>query len=472
VSTALPASTVWPGRPLRRRPDFLKLWGGQSVSLLGSQVTVLALPLTAIYTLHASALQVGLLGTAQWLPFMLIALPVGAWSDRHRRRPALITADAGRAVLLGAVVGLGAAGILTMPVLIAAAFCLGLLTVVFEVCYTSYLPALVPRAQLLPANSMLQASASAAQVGGPGVGGVLVQLLTAPIALAVDAASFAVSAASLAWITAREPTPARGEDQDGALARVRAGLAFTLGDQLLRALVGTSAIYNLFDQWIFTLFTLFAARQLGLPAAVIGLIFSVGGAGAVAGSLLAGPATARLGTGRAIVWSVAAECAVMLAIPCAPASRAAAIPLLAAAYLFNCAGTALSTVVALSVRQAITPDRLLGRVNGSYRFASYSVISLGALLGGAAGHVLGLRAGLAAGAVGLLGTVAWVLASPLPRMRRVPQQAITEPAPAGPLACRRPADGLADSCLSSAIGLAQPTPEGRGRRGDHQEDSQ
>lgn len=405
------------------------------MSLLGSQVTVLALPLTAIYTLHASSLQVGLLGTAQWLPFLLIALPVGAWSDRHRRRPALIAADAGRAVLLATVVGLGATGVLTMPILIAAAFCLGMLTVVFEVAYTSYLPALVPRSQLIPANSKLQASASAAQVGGPGVGGVLVQLLTAPVALAADAASFAISAASLAWITSREPMPDRADDEGGPLAQIRAGLAFTMGDRLLRALVGTSAISNLFDEWIFTLFTLFAARQLGLTAAAIGLILSVGGVGAILGAMLAGPATARLGTGRAILWSVAAD-AVMLAIPFAPASRAAAIPLLAAVYLVNGVGIALSTVVALSVRQAVTPDRLLGRVNGTYRFVSYGVISLGALLGGVAGHVFGLRAGLRIGAIGLLGTVVWVLASPLPRMRQTPGQAVTD-TPVGPVASAR-----------------------------------
>jgi predicted MFS family arabinose efflux permease len=323
-------------------------------------------------------------------------------------------------VLLGGVVGLGAGGILTMPVLIAAAFCLGMLAVVFEVCYTSYLPALVSRGQLIPANSRLQASASAAEVGGPGVGGVLVQLLTAPIALAADAVSFAVSAASLIWIGAREPAPAPAGDQDGSLTRIRAGLAFTMGDPLLRALVGTSAISNLFDQWIFTLFTLFAARQLKLPAATIGLILSVGGAGAIVGSLLAGPVTARLGTGRAIVWSVATD-TVMLAIPFTPASGAAAIPLLAAIYLVKGVGVALSTVVATSVRQAVTPDHLLGRVNGTYRFVSYSVISLGALLGGTAGQAVGLRAGLTIGAIGSLGTVAWVLASPLATMRQAPE---------------------------------------------------
>ena len=420
MSTAPPASKPGPDLPLRRRPDFLKLWAGQSVSLLGSQVTVLALPLTAIYTLHASALQVGLLGTAQWLPFLLIALPVGAWSDRHRRRSALIFADAGRAVLLCAVVSLGAAGVLTAPVLIAAAFCLGMLAVVFEVCYTSYLPSLVPGRLLIPANSRLQASAAAAQAGGPGVGGALVQLLTAPVALVVDAASFALSAAGLAWISTREPEPARAGQQGGALVRIRAGLAFVTGDRLLRALVVTSAIYNLFDQWIFTLLTLFVIRQLGLPAAALGLILSAGGAGAVAGALLVGPVTARLGVGGAMAWSVTAECGVMLAIPFAPPSPGVALPVLAAIYMVNGAGTALSTVVALSVRQAVTPERLLGRVNGTYRFVSYSVVSLGALLGGAAGDALGLRAGLTAGATGLLGTVAWVLVSPLRKVRQAP----------------------------------------------------
>jgi MFS family permease len=395
------------------RSDFLKLWVGQTISLIGSQVTLLALPLTAIEDLHASTLELGWLGTVQWLPFVILALPVGVWGDRRTRRPLLIASDALRALLVIAIVALAAAGALTLVLLLAAALGLGACAVVFEVSYTSYLPGLVGRDVLVAANSRLQASASVAQVGGPGLGGLLVQLLTAPTALIADAASFLLSAISLTAIRQAEPEPQPERDPAPVVTQIRAGLRFTLKQPILRALVGTSAIYNLFDQWIFVLFTPFAIHDLGFTAATIGLVLSAGAIGAVLGSLVTATVTARVGVGGAMVLSVAVECIAMLLVPLAPRSRAVAVAVLICAYALNGSGTALSTIIAVSVRQTITPAGLLGRVNGTYRFISYGLIALGALLGGLAGHLFGLRGGLALGAVGLLATIAWVMVSPL-----------------------------------------------------------
>lgn len=406
------------GSGLYRRRDFLKLWGGQTVSLFGTQVTSVALPLTAVLLLHVDAAQMGLLNAMQWLPFLLFSLGAGTLADRVRRRPLLLASDIARAALTGAIVALAMAGLLGLPLLLALVFVLGFWTVIFEISYYSFVPGLVTREELVPANSRLQASASIAQVGGPSLGGFLVQLLTAPAALAADAFSFAVSAASLAWIRTREPTPRPSAAEGGSLRRIRAGLAFTYANPYLRALIGTAGSYNLFEQWVMTLFMLYAVRRLGLSAGLIGAVLSAGAAGALAGSLIAGPVTRRIGAGPAVVASVVIECVAFLAVPLAPADSPLTIPVLMAGFALNGTGVALSSVVAITIRQVVTPGEMLGRMNASYRLVSYGAIPLGALAGGLAGQYWGLRTGLVAGAVLLLvSAVAWVACSPIPRLR-------------------------------------------------------
>jgi MFS family permease len=408
-------------RPLSRQPNFLKLWSGQSISTLGSEITDLALPLVAIYTLHAGAAAIGLVNTARWLPFLLISLWVGAWTDRHKRRKLLIRVDLGRAVVMGSIVVMGLTHVLSVPLLVLAVFIFGVLTVLFDVSYYSYVPAIVPPSDLLPANARLQASASVAQVGGPGLGGLLVQLVGAPLTLLADAISFLVSAASLTWIRAREPEPEPPVRGENIVRQIRAGIAVVLHDRLLRALVGTSAIYNAFSQWIVTLFALFAVRDLGMTAGMIGLVVSVAAVGALAGSLVTSFAIKRMGVGSAMIWSVAVECASLFALPFAPAGdRTVSFLILAGAFGVNGIGVALSSVVAISIRQTVTPRDMLGRMNATYRFVSYGVIALGALGGGLAGQVWGPRTGMLIGCVGLLGTIAWVALGPLPRLKELP----------------------------------------------------
>ncbi|MEO3830286.1 MFS transporter [Actinomadura sp. B10D3] len=415
--------------------DFRKLWAGQTASLFGSQVTELALPLTAVISLHATAAQVGLLGTARWLPWALLALWAGAWIDRKRRLPVLIAADAVRAVLLAGIVVLAVLDLLTVPLLLAAVFAFGTATVLFEVSYQSYVPSIVTPAQLVGANSRLTASQSTAQVGGPGVGGVLVQLMTAPITLVVDAVTFALSALSLLLIRTREPLPEPPATRKG---QIREGLRVTLGNPLLRALIGTAASYNLFSNWMVVLFPLFAIRVLGLGAGAIGLILSTGAIGALAGSILASPVTRRLGVGRAVLWPIVIEVLALMLVPLAPAGSAVTIPLLVTAFLFNGMGVALSSVVATSVRQAVTPPPMLGRMTATYRTISFGVVAVGTFLGGLAGEWLGLRTGVAVGATGLVTSVIWVAASPLRRMREIPapQDSWARQASSGDASCR------------------------------------
>jgi MFS family permease len=411
---------------LWRHRDFRKLWAGETVSLFGSEVTELALPLVAVLVLEADAGQMGLLAAARFAPFLLITLPAGAWVDRRRRRPVLIGSNLGRALLVGLVPLLSGLGLLRMGYLYAIAFAVGALTVLFDVAYQSYLPSLVDREQLVEGNSKLQASASAARVGGPGLGGLLVQLVGAPRALLLDAASYVISAASLLAIRNQEPDPPAdrdGEPRAGLRREITEGLAVTYRNPVLRSMAGLAATYNLFEGAVLALLVLYATRELGLAAGLIGLVVSAGSLGALAGAALTGRLERRLGVGPALILAVVVECAALLLVPVAAGPPAVAAGLLGLGFLGNGFGVGLSSVLAVSLRQVVTPDRLLGRMNASYRFLTYGAIPLGALLGGALGELLGLRAAVAVGAAGSLLTVPWVLLPPLAQLRQMPEQA-------------------------------------------------
>ena len=414
---------------LWRHRDFRRLWAGETVSLFGSEVTELALPLVAVLVLEADAGQMGLLAAARFAPFLLVTLPAGAWVDRRRRRPVLIGSNLGRALLVGLVPLLSGLGLLRMGYLYAIAFAVGTLTVLFDVAYQSYLPSLVDREQLVEGNSKLQASASAARVGGPGLGGLLVQLVGAPRALLLDATSYVISAASLLAIRNQEPDPPADRDggsRAGLRREITEGLAVTYRNPVLRSMAGLAATYNLFEGAVLALLVLYATRELGLAAGLIGLVVSAGSLGALTGAALTGRLERRLGVGPTLILAVVVECAALLLVPLAAGSPAVATGLLGLGFLGNGFGVGLSSVLAVSLRQVVTPDRLLGRMNASYRFLTYGAIPLGALLGGALGELLGLRAAVAVGAAGSLLTVPWALLPPLSQLRHMPEQA-TEP---------------------------------------------
>lgn len=419
--------------PLWHKPGYLKLWGGQSVSLLGSSVTTLALPLTAILTLHADAAQIGVMKSLQWLPWIFVSLWVGAWSDRRRRRPIMVGADIGQVIILGGIVGLALGHMLSLPVLFVAVFALGVMTVCFNLSYSAYVPFIAGRDLLVPANSRLQASASVASIAGPGLGGLLVELLTAPVALIADAASFVVSAISLLWIRETEPAPVRPPERMSVIAQIGIGISLVFKDPLLRALVGTSGFFNLFIQWISALLVLFMVHDLRLNAGIIGLLVTCQSVGALTGSFLSGVASRRFGIGRTIMGAVVCECLVMLAAPLAPASHRALAAVMIGAVLFvNGMGSTLSGIIGTSVRQAVTPQQMIGRMTAAFQFVGFGVVALGALGGGFVGQLLGLRLGVLIGAIGIQGTIVWMGMSALPRIHELPEpsSAASEPADA------------------------------------------
>jgi MFS family permease len=404
---------------LLRHPDFLKLWAGQSISLFGSQVTRLALPLTAILSLQANAAELGILGAVQLAPFLLLGLFVGVWVDRMRRRPILIAADVGRAVLLCAIPLMALTQTLRIEYLYVVGFLLGTLELFFDVAYMSFLPSLIEREQLVEGNSRLQMSDSIAQVAGPGLGGALVQALTAPIAILVDALSFVVSALSIVAIRSREGAVASSEHRN-AWHEMREGLRLVVGNPLLRAIGGCTATLNLSANALFTVYMLYCIGSLRLTPAVIGAIFAVGGLSTVAGTLLAGPVAARFGVGPMLIASPFLIGLASLLIPLAGGPPLVAVLLLVGAQVLFGIGRPIFDINQLSLRQAITPGRLQGRVNASMLFIIWGVIPIGSLLGGLLGSTIGVRQTLAVGAVGMSLAFLWVLFSPIRGLRRQP----------------------------------------------------
>jgi MFS family permease len=397
---------------------FRTLWLGQTFSLFGSQVTLLALPLSAILVLKASPFEMGLLGAVEYAPFLFLTLFAGAWVDRVRRRPVMLAANLVRAGLIGAIPVAAALGLLSLPLLVVVALAGGCGAVLFEVAYLAFVPSLVGRDRLTKVNARLFSSASAAEIAGPGLAGVLISLVGAPFALAADALSYVVSAASLASI--REPEPAPAPRNSGDLrAEIAEGARAVFGHPLLRAFAFEAATFNLFYAVFNAAFLLFLTRELGLAPAVVGSIFVIGAVGSLAGSLVAGRLAGRLGLGRTIAGSMIVACIAYLPIPVVDRSWPATVALLALVLAVAGAFIAITVIHVMTIRQTVTPDRLLARMNATYRTLGYGVMPIGALLGGIIGEAFGLRAALAVGAIGIASAPLWVILSPAPRVKRL-----------------------------------------------------
>ena len=388
----------WPRGGLWRDPDFLHLWGAATVSQLGSQITLLALPLAAVLVLDASAFQVALLITFDFLPFLLFGLPAGVWVDRLARRPVMIATDAGRAVALLSVPLAYAADVLTLGQLYVVGFLVGVMTVFFELAQTSFVPSLVDRERLIEGNSKLEISRAGAYVAGPGLGGVLVAALTAPGAIAFDAISFLVSAFLVLRIRARERWVASVDARTGLRRELAEGLRFVVGHPYLRPVATCTAILNLFFNAAFAVYFVFLARELELEPAVIGLVLTLGSLGWLAGALLAGRVSGRLGVGWTLAGSSFLFCPAHVLVAVAPQS--APLPFLVAAQGLGSFAGVLYTITSMTLRQSVTPDRLQGRTVGAIRTVVWGVTPLGALLGGALASVVGLRATFWIAAVG------------------------------------------------------------------------
>lgn len=411
ASTPAPA-TLW------RHRDFVKLWVAQTISVFGTGFTQLALPLIAVTLLGATPAQMGFLGTAEFLPFLLLGLVAGVWVDRWPRRPVLIVGDVGRALVLATIPLAALAGVLGMPQLYVVGFLAGVLTVFFDVAYQAYLPALVERRRLVEGNSRLEASRSIAQVSSPGIAGVVIQLFSASVAIVLDALSYLASALFIGRIRQQEGRP----DPSGRrpmVAEVREGLGVVFGSRLLRSIAGCTGTSNFFSHVWGVLIILFAVRELSLTAATIGVVFSVGNVGALLGAFVAGRVGRRLGVGPTIILTSLG--AALGFAPLVFATPRTAVPLLIAGGLISGFSNVVYNVTQVSLRQAITPHRLQGRMNATMRFVVWGTIPLGSLAGGALGELLGLRPAITVGVAGGLLAFLWVFFSPVRSLRRMPE---------------------------------------------------
>ena len=411
ITEPAPARTLW------RHRNFLLLWTGQSVSEMGSAITQLALPLTAVVVLRASTFQVGLLTSAATAAFALIALPAGALVDRWVKRPLMIWCDVARMLIIGSVPLAAALHVLTLGQLYAVAVTAGVCTVFFDVAYQSYLPVVVTREQLVDGNGKLGATQSFAQVAGPGLGGGLVGLVGAASAMAFDAISYAVSVVSLLAIRVREEAPRSQGGPAGTTLRaeIGEGLSFVLRHPILRKITACTGTANLFGSMGMALEIVFLVRVLRVRPADTGLLIAVASLGGVAGGLLAGRLSRRIGSARIVWYSMLVFGLPQLLIPlAAPGWRIAAFVVGMAAFSFS---AVVYNVAQVSYRQAICPPRLLGRMNAAIRWVVWGTIPLGALLGGVLGTLAGVRATLWISYAGSWAAGWWVFFSPLRRQR-------------------------------------------------------
>lgn len=402
-----------PGSSLWHHGDFLKLWMGESISLLGSQITFLALPLTAVTFLEATAFEMGLLGAVEFAPFLLFSLVAGVWADRLQRRPILMIANIGRAILLGSIPFIALNGWLTMSYLYAVAFGVGILTVFFDVAYQSYLPVLVTREQLVEGNSKLEGSRSVAEVAGPALAGGLVQAFTGPIAIAVDAISFLVSALFLGLIRRREEAGNNAGKWKPMWGEIREGLDVVFHSPILRSIAGCTATNNFFSNVRFAVLTIYVVRELGIEPGLLGIIFAVGSVGSLIGALWGSAIARRWGIGPTLVGAILVGSIGSLALPAAQGPFIFAVAMLTLGWFVGNGANPVYNITQMSLRQSIIPLRLQGRMNASMRFIVWGTIPLGSLVGGTLGEVIGIHTTLLIGAIGGLLSVIWVYFSPV-----------------------------------------------------------
>lgn len=420
-AAALGPLAAAPRGGLLRNPDFRRLWMAEGVSQLGSQITAIALPLIAAATLHATPFEVGVLAAASWLPYLLFGLVAGVWVDRLRRRPVMVAADLLRAVALLVVPVAASGGRLSVEVLMATAFVVGSLTVFFNVAYVAYLPTLVGRDGLVEGNAKLEGTASAAQIIGPAIAGALIGAISAPFALAFDAATFLLSAVGIGAIRVPEPPPIPVEERPGWRQEIGSGWRLVVHNPTLRALTLVDATVSVGGFAFLAIYVLYMVDNLHLSPDQVGFVLATGGVGALLGAWGAGPLRERLGVGPAIVLAMLAFGVTGLLVPLAVLAPRFALPLVVASEFLQWAAIVAHSVNAVSLRQAIAPERMQGRVSGTMRFVSNGLKPVGSLLGGLLGGVIGLPWTLVVGEIGMLLAVGWYLASPVWGTRELPE---------------------------------------------------
>jgi MFS family permease len=411
-------STVPPS--LWRHRDFLLLWSGGAVSDLGSAISALVLPLLAIQTIHATTLQVALIGMMRRLPFLFLTLPAGVLVDRMRRRGLMVGCDLGRAVAVGSIPLLSVLGSVSLWQVYAAVLAVSTFRVFFDVADQSYLPTLLPREQLVDGNGKLRSTETFADASGPTVGAGLVGLMGAAMAIGADALSFGFSALTLLLIRTREPRkePSSAAPRVTFQAAMNEGLRFVLGDPILRKIAACTATANLAISLVTSIEVVFLVRTLHATPAQAGLVLGLGTLGGFGGSLVARRLAERVGTARIMWLALVVPAPLTFLMPLAWSGWGAMM--YAAGWgAFNGAGAVYNTAQ-VSYRQSVCPPELLGRMNASIRWLIWSTMPVGALLGGVLGTWLGLRPALWIGASVMALTGVWLLCSPLRRMRDIP----------------------------------------------------
>ena len=419
TAAGVAAGSAWALRlpaSLRER-DFRRFWLGETVSLVGDQITLIALPLVGVLALHANALQMGYLGAAALLPNLLFSLHAGAWLDRRgRRRQAMIATAIGRAALLVTIPVAYAFGALTLAQLYVVSFLLGTLSVLFFVGYSTLFVSLVPRDRYLEGTSLLNGSRAFSFVAGPSIGGVLVQALSAPGALLADAFSFVVSAFALGSIDPVEPPT-----EKAGRGHVKAGIDYIRRSPIVRASLLATATINFFNFVFWALYFLYATKTLGIGAGLLGLVLGAAAVGGLIGSVVTGRISRRIGIGPAFVVGAVLFPAPLVLVPLAGGPQWMIVALLFAAEFLSGLGVMVLDISAASIKAALVPDRLRARVAGAYMVVNYGVRPVGALVGGALGTWIGLRPTLWIASVGAVAGVLWLLPSPLMRLRELPE---------------------------------------------------
>ena len=402
---------------LREDPRFRRFWGGQSVSLLGDQITIIALPLAAVLALDATPAQMGYLVAAELAPNLLFSLHAGAWADRHPwKRRTMMATDIARAALLASVPAAYAFDALTFPHLVVVAFLIGTMAVLFQVSYSSLFVLLIPRERYVEASSIMNGSRALSYVAGPSIGGLLVQVLSAPAALVADACSYVVSALFLRGVDATEP-----EVEEADRGHVVAGVRFVAAHPIVRAALGATATINFFNFVFFALFVLYATRELDVEPGVLGLVLGVGAAGSVIGAVVTARVARRIGIGRTFALGCVLFPAPLLLVPAAGGDEWMILACLFAAEFGAGLGVMMLDISASTIFAAVIPDRLRSRVAGAYMVVNYGVRPLGALAGGALGSWIGLRETLWFATAGALLGVLWLLPSPILGLRDLPE---------------------------------------------------
>jgi MFS family permease len=404
-------------RLLRENVQFRRFWAGQAVSLVGDQVTLIALPLVAVLALDASAAQMGYLFAAELAPNLLFSLHAGAWVDRRgRRRQLMIATDLARAALIASIPLAYAFDALTFAHMVVVGFLMGTMSVLFHVSYSTLFVSLVPRERFVEGGSVMHGTRAFSYVAGPSAGGALVQALTAPVTLVVDACSYLLSAFFLGRVEAEEP-----ETEEPGRGHVVAGVRFVAGSPIVRAALGATATINFFNFVFSALFILYATRELGVRPATLGLVLGAAAVGGILGSIVTGAIGRRIGIGPAFALGCVLFPAPLLLVPLAEGSKPVVLSLLFLAE-FGCGlGVMILDISVGAIFAAVIPDRMRSRVAGAYMVVNYGVRPLGALAGGALGSTLGLRPALWIGTAGALLGVLWLLPSPILGLRTLPE---------------------------------------------------